>query len=74
MPPGVNNFSWTTTLKPSRYALAFTEITTGMVFVELAFIPLDSEDLNESNHDSFYFDVSENKYPSYLGNSNNNIR
>ena len=74
IPHGVNTFIWTTTLKPSRYALAYTEITTGMVFVELAFIPLDSENLNESNDDSFYFDFGDNKFPYYLGNSNNKIR
>ena len=64
----VNKFIWTTTLKPSRYALAYT------AYVEVVFIPLDSENLSESNTDSFYYDFGDNMLPYFLGNSNNRLR
>ena len=71
---GVNTFILTTTLKPSRYVLVYTEITLGMVYVELAFVPLHSENLSEWNADSFNFDLEDYKFLYYLGNLNNRIR
>ena len=59
---------------PSRYTLAYTEINPGMIFVEVAFILLDSENLSESNTDSFYYDFGDFMFPYFLGNSNNRLR
>ena len=36
----------------------------------MAFIPLDSENLSEANHEAFSNDFGDNRFPYFLGNSN----
>ena len=69
-PITLNPFIYTTTLRPSRYALAYEAIKPGIVYVDMAFIPLDSENLSEANHEAFSNDFGDNRFPYFLGNSN----
>jgi hypothetical protein len=40
------------------------------VYVDIAFIPLESENLAEANEDTFHHDFGDNRFPYFLGNSN----
>jgi hypothetical protein len=59
----------TTTLKPSRFAMAFIPPTNGAVYVDVAFIALDAECLGELNQDNFTTDFGDNKFPYFQGNT-----
>ena len=57
-------------MQPSRYALSYIPQTAGRdIYVEVAFIALDSENLDDNNADSFYHDFGDNMFPYYKGNS-----
>ena len=62
-----NQFISTTTLQPSRYALAYTPTTNLSVYVDVAFIALDAENLGEISSDQFTTDFGDNKFPYYKG-------
>ena len=66
---GINSNISTKTLKPSRFALAFIPPTDLSVYVEVAFIALDSECLGELNQDNYTADFGDNKFPYYQGNT-----
>ena len=65
----INPFIWTIELQPSRYALSYIPQGAGDIYVEVAFIALDSENLDDNNADSFYHDFGDNMFPYYKGNS-----
>ncbi len=56
-------------MKPSRYALTFIPQRDTDVYIEVAFIALDSENLDDNNADAFYHDFGDNMFPYYKGNS-----
>ena len=62
-----NPFIATTNLQPSRYAMAFDPPSSTAVFVDIAFIALDAENLNETNNDKFTTDFGDNKFPYFKG-------
>ena len=65
-----NQFISTTNLQPSRYALAYTPLTNVEVYIDVAFIALDAENLCEMNDDNFTTDFGDNKFPYYKGRAN----
>ena len=65
----LNSFMCTTSLSPSRFALAYIPPTSGSVFVDVAFIALDAENMGEESKDNFTHDFGDNKFPFYKGNS-----
>lgn len=65
-----NQFISTTNLQPSRYALAYTPLTNQEVYINVAFIALDAENLCEINDDNFTTDFGDNKFPYYKGRAN----
>jgi hypothetical protein len=71
-PIALNPFVSTVSLSPSRFALAFIPPTHGTIYVDVAFIALDAENLCEETEDQFTFDFGDNKFPYYKGN--NSIR
>jgi len=68
----LNPFVSTISLSPSRFALAFIPPTAGTVYVDVAFIALDAENLCEESEDQYTHDFGDNKFPFYKGN--NSIR
>ena len=64
-----DNFQFisTATLQPSRYALAYMPPNQLSVYVDIAFIALDAENLGESSEDKFTTDFGDNKLPYYKG-------
>ena len=74
-PPSLmNTFISTTTLQPSRYALAYTPLTNLSVYVDVAFIALDAENLCEMNDDQFTTDFGDNKFPYYKGRASQKLQ
>ena len=71
-PITLNPFISTVSLSPSRFALAFIPPTAGTIFVDVAFIALDAENLCEESADQFTHDFGDNKFSFYKGN--NSIR
>ncbi len=65
----INPFIWTIELQPSRYALSYIPQRAGDIYVEVAFIVLDSENLDDNNADSIYYDFGDNMFPYYKSNS-----
>ena len=70
----MNTFISTTTLQPSRYALAYTPLTNLSVYVDVAFIALDAENLCEINDDQFTTDFGDNKFPYYKGRASQKLQ
>ena len=56
-------------MKPSRYALSYISQRDIDEYIEVAFMALDSEKLDDNNADSFYHDFGDNMFPYYKGNS-----
>jgi hypothetical protein len=54
---------------PSRFALGFIPPTRGAIYVDVAFIALDAENLCEENQDQYTHDFGDNKFPYYKGNT-----
>jgi hypothetical protein len=54
---------------PSRFALGFTPPTQGAVYVDVAFIALDAENLCEENQDQYTHDFGDNKFPYFKSNT-----
>ena len=73
-PVQLNPFIRTTNLRPSRYALTYEAIRPGIVYVDTAFIPLDSENLSEANADTFHHDFGDNRFPYFHGDSNTRLQ
>ena len=73
-PNDMNPFIGTTTLQPSRYALAFTPPTNLSVYVDIAFIALDAENLCEINDDKFTTDFGDNIFPQFKGRASHNLQ
>ena len=69
-----NQFISTTTLQPSRYALAYTPTTHLSVYVDVAFIALDAENLGEISSDQFTTDFGDNKFPYYKGRASYHLQ
>lgn len=65
----MNKFISFSELQPSRYALSFIP-PTNMLFVEVAFISIDSENLGENSDAMYYHDFGDNMFPYFQGNSN----
>ena len=65
----INPYIWTIELKPSRYALTYIPHGDTDLYIEVAFIALDSENLDDNNADAFYHDFGDNMFPYYKGNS-----
>ena len=63
----LNPFIATTNLQPSRYAMAYDPPTDSSIFVDIAFIALDAENLCETNNDKFTTDFGDNKFPYFKG-------
>ena len=56
-------------LQPSRYALSFVPNDNRRSYwMEVAFIALDSEKLDDNPEDSFYCDFGDNMFPRYKEN------
>jgi hypothetical protein len=66
-----NPFIATTNLQPSRYAMAYDPPSSTSVFVTVAFIALDAENLCETNNDRFTTDFGDNKFPYFKGRASN---
>ena len=65
----LNPYISTKTLLPSRFALGFVPPTRLSVYVDVAFIALDAENLCEENQDQYTHDFGDNKFPYYKGNT-----
>ena len=50
--------------------MAFDPPSSTAVFVDIAFIALDAENLNETNYDKFTTDFGDNKFPYFKGRAN----
>ncbi len=66
-----NPFIETCQLRPSRFALAYIPPTNLSVYVDIAFVALDNENLHENNED--HYDFGDNKFPYYKGNVNKRL-
>ncbi len=55
-------------MQPSRYTLSYIPQRAGDIYVEVAFIALDSKNLDDNNADSFYHDFGDNMFSYYKGN------
>ena len=67
----INSFIETSQLRPSRFALAYIPPTSLSVYVDIAFIALDNENLHEDTED--HYDFGDNKFPYYKGNVNKRL-
>ena len=67
----INSFIETSQLRPSRFALAYIPPTSLSVYVDIAFIALDNENLHENNED--HYDFGDKKFPYYKGNVNRRL-
>ena len=71
-PGNINPYIVTNQLRPSRYALAYQPPIPGRdIYVNVAFISLDSENLYEDRTD--YYDFGDNKFPYFKGNTNKRL-
>ncbi len=56
-------------MQPSIYALSYIPQRAGDIYIEVAFIALDFENLDDNNADSFYHDFGDNMFSYYKDNS-----
>ena len=67
----INSFIATIHLRPSRFALAFISPKDLTGNVNIAFIALDTENLQEDIQE--YYDFGDNKFPYFKGNTNKRL-
>ena len=70
---GVNSFLSCQQLQPSRYCISFIPPKRGDIYVTMAFIALDADNIGDGIHaDSFIHDFVDNQLGTYLNKAHKN--